>query len=183
VAVDGRHGAERVAGSGGASADRAARHVAGPADRAAGHVAGPADRAARRALRGQIDRLEGELAALIVSARPRVAAAPVDAGPFAGPRVLGLGELERVRDALAARLADARAVVAAQTQRQAQARAELEAMYADPPAHRWRRLSNADLGLPGCTTYHVRPRLGPLGLLMDWWCVKVSSGCPLPSRP
>ena len=34
-------------------------------------------------------------------------------------------------------------------------------MLADPPAHKWKRLTNADLGRPGCTTYHVRPRAGP----------------------
>ena len=45
-------------------------------------------------------------------------------------------------------------------------------MLADPPAHKWLRLSNADLGLPGCTTYHVRPRAGLLGMLMGWWQVK-----------
>ncbi len=58
---------------------------------------------------------------------------------------------------------------------------DLERMLADPPAHRWRRIANADLGLPGCTTYHVRPRAGLLGMLMGWWEVKVSGGCPLPS--
>jgi hypothetical protein len=51
-------------------------------------------------------------------------------------------------------------------------------MLADPPAHKWLRLSNADLGLPGCTTYHVRPRAGLLGMLMGWWQVKISGGCP-----
>ena len=35
--------------------------------------------------------------------------------------------------------------------------------------------SNADLGLPGCTTYHVRPRAGLLGMLMGWWQVKISA--------
>jgi hypothetical protein len=63
----------------------------------------------------------------------------------------------------------------------ARARVELEQMLADPPAHKWRRVANHDLGVPGCTVYEVRPRLGPLGLLMDWWRVKVSSGCPLAS--
>jgi hypothetical protein len=26
----------------------------------------------------------------------------------------------------------------------------------------------------------VRPRLGLIGMLMGWWQVKLSSGCPLP---
>jgi hypothetical protein len=52
-------------------------------------------------------------------------------------------------------------------------------MLADPPGHRGWRISNAQLGLPGCTTYEVVPRLGVLGRLASWWHVKVSSGCPL----
>jgi hypothetical protein len=52
-------------------------------------------------------------------------------------------------------------------------------MYADPPGHRRMRLTNAELGLGGCTTYEVAPRLGVVGMLAGWWQVKVSSGCPL----
>jgi hypothetical protein len=83
-----------------------------------------------------------------------------------------------VRDDLAARTGDLEAAAAAQHARQADARRELERMLADPPAHRWRKLTNADLGLPGCGAYHVRPRAGLLGMLMGWWQVKMSSGCP-----
>jgi hypothetical protein len=72
--------------------------------------------------------------------------------------------------------------VAGQADAQAQARARLAAMLADPPAHKGVRIANAELGLPGCTTYAVTPRLGPVGLLTGWWRVKVSSGCPLPTR-
>jgi hypothetical protein len=67
----------------------------------------------------------------------------------------------------------------AQIARRQLAARELEAMYADPAAHKWERLTNADLGLPGCGHHHVRPRAGLLGMLMGWWQVKVSSGCPL----
>jgi hypothetical protein len=136
------------------------------------------ERAARRALRDQIGRLEREAGEIVASTFPRLApGAPLRAP--AGPRLLGLAELERIRDELAARVAHLRAAATDQAARQATARAELEAMLADPPAHRWRRLANADLGRPGCTTYHVRPRCGVLGLLMGWWRVKVSGGCPL----
>lgn len=147
----------------------------------ASHLAADRDeRAARRALRAQVARLEREAAGIVASAFPRLdPGAPPPS--LAGPRLLGLAELERVRDALAERVTDLRAAAAAQAERQAAARAELERMLADPPAHRWRRLSNADLGRPGCTTYHVRPRVGLLGLLMGWWQVKVSGGCPLPA--
>ena len=51
-------------------------------------------------------------------------------------------------------------------------------MLADPPGHKGERIANRELGLPGCTTYAVLPRLGPVGLLTGWWRVKVSSGCP-----
>jgi hypothetical protein len=136
-----------------------------------------AERAARATLRDQIARLERELATVITASRPHL-----DRGPpmssFAGPRLLSLGELERVRDALAGRLSTLRSAAAAQSARQADAARELERMLADPPAHKWLRLSNADLGLPGCTTYHVRPRAGLLGMLMGWWQVKISGGCP-----
>jgi hypothetical protein len=136
------------------------------------------ERAARAALRAQIARLDRELATIVTAARP-----PLDRGPApasrAGPRILGLGDLERERDRLAERLSTLRAAAAEQAAHQHAAHAELERMLADPPAHKWRRLSNADLGRPGCTTYHVRPRAGLLGMLMGWWQVKVSGGCPL----
>jgi hypothetical protein len=135
--------------------------------------------AARRALRDQIARLERELATVLASTYPRVAAPPL-AGRAGGPRLLGLAELERTRDALAARVSDVHARVAAQRASQAAARARLQAMLADPPAHKGERITHAELGLPGCTVYAVLPRFGPVGLLGDWWRVKVSSGCPLP---
>jgi hypothetical protein len=135
--------------------------------------------AARGDLRAQIGRLDRELAHLAALTYPRIeptTAVPRCAG---GPRVLGLGDLERVRDGLVTRLAVLRAGAAEQAARQAGAREELERMLADPPGHRGLRLANSDLGLPGCTTYEVRPRLGLLGMLAGWWHVKVSSGCPL----
>ena len=140
------------------------------------------ERAARRTLREQIGRLEHELTRACLDACPRL-----DPGPplpsLAGPRLLSLGELERVRDALADRLAHVRDDADAQLLRQAESRALLERMLADPPAHKWMRISNAQLGEPGCKHFHVRPRLGPIGLLAGWWHVKVSSGCPLAWGP
>jgi hypothetical protein len=135
------------------------------------------ERAARRTLRAQIDRLEREHAAIFTATYPRLDPGP-PAPSLAGPRLLSLGELERVRDALAARVGALAAAATDQRACQAEAACELERMLADPPAHKWRRLSNADLGLPGCTTYHVRPRAGLLGMLMGWWVVKISGGCP-----
>jgi hypothetical protein len=145
-------------------------------------VPGTDERAARRTLREQIGRLERELASACLDACPRL-----DPGPplpsLAGPRLLSLGELERVRDALAGRLAHVRGEADAQLLRQAESRCLLERMQADPSGYKWMRISNAQLGEPGCKHFHVRPRLGPIGLLAGWWHVKVSSGCPLACAP
>jgi hypothetical protein len=136
------------------------------------------EHAARRTLRAQIARLEREHASIVATAYPRLDPGPPQAS-LRGPRLLTLGELERVRDSLAARVVAMQVAAREQEARQAIAVSELEQMLADPPAHRWKRLTNADLGRPGCTTYHVRPRAGLLGMLMGWWQVKVSGGCPL----
>ena len=55
----------------------------------------------------------------------------------------------------------------------------IEQMTADPSEYKWVRVSNEDIGEPGCRHWHSRPRWGILGMLMGWWRVKVSSGCPL----
>jgi hypothetical protein len=136
------------------------------------------ERAARRTLRAQIARLERELAGAVVSTYPRL---PVECASrsHAGPRLLGLGELERTRDDLAARLADVRAQAAEQAERQEEARLLIERMLLAPREHKWIRVCNADLGEPGCKHWHVVPRLGVVGMLAGWWHVKISSGCPL----
>ena len=134
---------------------------------------------ARRALRAQIARLERELAALTVEAKPRDRIA-WSIGGEAGPRLLGIGELERVRDDLAERLHEVRETLAARAEREARNRELLERMLRDPGRHRFVRISAADVGQPGCGVWHVRPRLGLIGMLMGWWQVKLSSGCPLP---
>jgi hypothetical protein len=136
------------------------------------------ERAARAQLRRQIARLETQLSDVLVSAFPY---GPVDTAVPApgGPQVLGLGDLERVRDALAARLATARAQLRERGERQAACRALLERMLLEPGRHRFVRVANRDLGEPGCGVWHVRPRLGLIGMLAGWWQVKLSSGCPL----
>ena len=140
------------------------------------------ERAARSTLRDQISHLERELVSACLDACPRLTPPP-PARSLAGPRLLSLGELERVRDELAGRLAHVRGDADAQILRQAESRALLERMFEDPPAHKWLRISNAQLGEPGCKHFHVRPRLGPIGVLAGWWHVKVSSGCPLAWGP
>ena len=140
------------------------------------------ERAARGTLRDQISHLERELVSACLDACPRLTPPP-PVRSHSGPRMLSLGELERVRDELAGRLARVRGDADAQLLRQAESRALLERMFADPPAHKWLRISNAQLGEPGCKHFHVRPRLGPVGVLAGWWHVKVSSGCPLAWGP
>jgi len=136
------------------------------------------ERAARRALRAQIARLERDLASSVIAAYPRLPAghARVRAS---GPRLLGLGELERIRDDLADRVADVRERVARQGERQAAKRVLIERMLLHPGEYKWVRVSNADIGEPGCKNWHVVPRLGLVGMLAGWWHVKISSGCPL----
>lgn len=136
------------------------------------------DRAARGELRRQIARLERELAELFASTFPRRG---IDwtVGAAGGPRVLGVGELERIRDGLANRLAEARAEIARRADAEEAGRALVERMIADPDEYRWVRVSNEDVGEPGCRHWHSRPRFGILGMLLGWWRVKLSSGCPL----
>jgi hypothetical protein len=132
--------------------------------------------AARRSLRAQIARLEGELAKITASTYPPIAV-PASRPARGGPRLLDLGALERARDDLAGRVSTALRLRAEQTVNQADARALLADMLANPDEHKGAVVTNAQLGLPGCTTYRVVPRL-----LSTWWRVKVSSGCPLGSR-
>jgi hypothetical protein len=137
------------------------------------------ERAARRTLRDQIGRLERELGQAIMDAYPGPLSPPAPARGRSGPRVLSLGELERVRDRLADRLQDVRHELIARARDQAASRELLERMLLEPGRHRYVRVCNGDLGMPGCTSYESVPRFGVLGMLMGWWQVKVSSGCPL----
>ena len=151
-------------------------------DTLAGLRAGVDERLARAELRRQIGRLERELAGLFAEAFGRVEVG-CDVGALAvEPRVLGLGELERVRDDLATRIAEARLALDERTGWRPATASCCERMLADPAAFKWVRVSRHDVGEPGCGTWHSRPRLGMLGMLMGWWRVKVSSGCPLSGR-
>jgi hypothetical protein len=148
--------------------------------------------AARASLREQIARLEDRLGALVVSlwdagARDRSPAArvgPQQAIPLCrssihvAARLLTLEELEQARDALFAQVRDAEHAHGRIAEAHALARARLEAMLADPSSHRFEIVRCIDVGVSSCGAYHVRPRLGVLGMLFDWWCVKLSSGCP-----
>jgi hypothetical protein len=52
-------------------------------------------------------------------------------------------------------------------------------MIARPEEHRWIRVSNQDIGEIGCRHWHSRPRWGILGMMFNWWRIRLSSGCPL----
>ena len=135
---------------------------------------------ARRALRGQIAKLERDLADAFVTAYSMGGLEPATASGRHDPRLLDLGELERVRDELAERLHCARVTIAQRAEAQAANRLYLERILMEPAKHRFARVSCRDLGEPGCGVWQVRPRLGLIGMLMGWWQVKLSSGCPLP---
>jgi hypothetical protein len=137
-------------------------------------------RAARRSLRTQIVKLERELADAFVTAVPMGGLQPVPATGTSTPRLLDLGELELVRDRLAERLRAARAVITERAEAQERARVRLERMLLEPGKYRFVRITREQLGESGCGAFHVRPRLGLIGMLMGWWQVKLSSGCPLP---
>jgi hypothetical protein len=137
------------------------------------------ERLARVELRRQIGRLEGELARLFADGFPRLSIDTGVAAQSVGPRTIGLGGLEQVRDELADRVAEARAALAERAVQDVRNRELLEEMLARPEDFKWLRISRAELGLPGCGHWHSRPRYGLLGMLMGWWRVKISSGCPL----
>ncbi len=131
--------------------------------------------AARAQMRRQIARLEQRLTALVIELGHDVS----EPDRTGGPRLMALEELELRRDRLARLVARAQPRLHRRQRSQAQARELLEAMLADPARHRFARVSRADLGVPGCGSYEVRPRLGLIGMLAGWWEVKLSSGCPL----
>ncbi len=137
------------------------------------------ERSARRDLRRQIAAMEAELAQLFGAAFPRTGI-EFQVGAPGGPRILSVDELEQVRDALAARLQDVKGELGDRGYVEQKHRALIEEMTDDPASHKWVRVSNQDIGEPGCRHWHSRPSWGLLGMILGWWRVKVSSGCPLP---
>jgi hypothetical protein len=136
------------------------------------------ERPARAALRDQIARLEEQLAGHVTSAFPR-SPTPPRLGGSRGARLQTLAELEQRRDELQGAVAHVRRELDRAGERQERARGRMEAIMLDPASHRWERVTHEDIGEPGCRQCHARPRLGLLGLLMNWWRVIISSGCPL----
>jgi hypothetical protein len=140
------------------------------------------ERPARAQLRAQIARLDRELSGLVAEGFGRIVFNHGVSAPAGQPRVLDLGELERTRDALAARISTARTALRERAREEAGRRELLRAMLARPADFKWVKVSREEIGEPGCGEWHSKPRLGPIGMLMGWWRVKVSSGCPRPGR-
>jgi len=133
--------------------------------------------AARRSLREQIAKLERELATAFTEAYPRRGLEWRVQSP-GGPRILGVGDLEEIRDELAVRLEDVRRALRERALVEREHVDRIEEMLLAPERHKWVRISNQDIGEPGCKHWHSRPRLGLIGMLLGWWRVKISSGCP-----
>ncbi|HWH45068.1 MAG TPA: hypothetical protein VNT32_10085 [Thermoleophilaceae bacterium] len=143
--------------------------------------------AARRSLLDQIARLESELGAMFCSVFPRTGF-DWSVPSRGGPRMLDIGELEELRDGLAERLRHIRRSLNDRTYLEQERRALIERMLLEPARYKWVRVRNEDIGERGCKECRSVPRLGPIGLLLGWWRVKISSGCPLataraPLRP
>ncbi|MTD46864.1 hypothetical protein GKE82_21865 [Conexibacter sp. W3-3-2] len=155
------------------------RPPAGPGEGSPGHGGGD-DHAARRTLRAQVKRLERELGDALIAAFPRTAVDVRVPAVHRGPQLLGIAELEALRDDLAEKLREARRVVHERGEEEERNRDLLERMLRDPKRYKFARLPNRDLGESGCGVWQVRPRLGLIGMLAGWWHVKLSSGCPLP---
>jgi hypothetical protein len=136
------------------------------------------ERAARRSLLDQIAKLDKELSALFCATYPRVGF-DWNVRSHGGPRLLGMADLERIRDQLADRLAENRALLGDRTYVEARNRRLIEEMMLAPERHKWMRIGAEDIGERGCKYWEVRPRLGVIGMMMGWWRVKISSGCPL----
>src|SRR5256885_1665160 len=140
------------------------------------------EREARADLRRQIAVMELALARLFGSAFPRKNINFSVPG-MGGPRMLSVDDLEKVRDGLAARIQEVKADLHDYAVVEESNRELIEEMLADPASHKWERVYNEDIGEPGCKHWHAKPKWGVLGMLLGWWRVKISSGCPLAEGP
>ena len=137
------------------------------------------ERAARRSLRAQVARLERECSAIVADGFPHLGTHACGL-PSQVPCLLTLEQLERLRDQLAGRLQELRRRAVERAEHERSAHELLRLMKLEPGRFRDVRLPVSDLGQGGCGVWHVRPRLGLIGMLAGWWQLKLSSGCPLP---
>ena len=131
----------------------------------------------RREFLRNIESLERELQQIIIALTP--ANRHTRTVPSAArPHLLSLTELEIVRDGLAAELDSVRETLAVQIHTRRDKRMLLKRMTEEPVKFRWARVTTVDLGEPGCRSWEVVPKLGPVGMLANWWRIRISSGCP-----
>ena len=77
------------------------------------------------------------------------------------------------------RIREAQTEIARRADVEEKNRGLVERMIAEPERYPWVQISNDDVGDRDCKHWHSRPRLGIIGMLLGWWRVKLSSGCPL----
>ncbi|HUQ00356.1 MAG TPA: hypothetical protein VM093_07840 [Aeromicrobium sp.] len=135
-------------------------------------------RTARHQFHRQIARLERELAEAVAKLDVAHRPSRATSASTAAPRLLTSGELEATRDALVARISEAHDLRARQSADRAEAEALLKRMTEDPAEFRWTTVTTKDLGVDGCKSWQSVPVLGPVGMLGNWWRVRMSSGCP-----
>jgi DNA-binding transcriptional regulator YhcF (GntR family) len=132
----------------------------------------------RRELRAQISRIETEVAAYAWHDPRRPPPDRVETAIPVG-RVTSVAELQATRDDLIERLSRLRGEAERRGAREQAGRTHVEGMVSDPATHKWEIVTSDQTGDPDCKNWRVVPRWGPLGAIMGWWRVKVSSGCPL----
>jgi hypothetical protein len=133
--------------------------------------------AQRREFMRHIEKLERELQQVLSALTPRNRPVPT-ASVSARPHLLSMTELELVRDALTAELNRAEETLSVQIHTRREKRMLLKRMTEAPVEFRWAKVTTIDLGEPGCREWQSVPKLGPVGLLANWWRVRISSGCP-----
>jgi hypothetical protein len=137
----------------------------------AGTVAG------RHELYEQIAHLERELTTMVAKLEPSRRPRPSTAPPTR-PHLLSAVELERTRDDLTTRIGAAENLLARQSAGRSGARALLKRMSEMPADFRWATVTTKDLGTKECRAWQSVPVLGPIGMLGNWWRIRMSSGCP-----
>jgi len=125
----------------------------------------------------QIAHLERELTETVAKLEPSRRPRPPKTAATR-PHVLSYAELERTRDDLMARIGVAEDLLARQSAGRSGARALLKRMSEVPADFRWATVTTKDLGTKECRAWQSVPVLGPIGMLGNWWRIRMSSGCP-----
>lgn len=131
----------------------------------------------RAELRAEIAALEATLDEAQVVLR-RTITPPATLGV---PHLLSVAELTATRDELQRKAIAATAHLDAYehtAERQRWHRAALDEVASRPAENRWVMITSDDVGERDCRSWQARPVLGVIGLLSEWWRVRISSGCP-----